>query len=437
MRSASWSFVTLALVAGTVEGARSPEASRPPAVCFAPGTDPEYVARTYASVGAHISLAPQPESFQFNLANRWGGASLQGQPIVLTWSVIPDGTSIPAAGIPGEVTSPSNLRARLDAIYGSQAVWQPIFQQMFDAWGALTGTSYQFVNDDGAAFPGSSSGVRPARGDVRIGGHHLDGDFSVLAYNYFPEHRRHGDRHQRLVLHEHGQRLAGPAQRPRSRARPRARHQSCLPGQPDEADGALPDHGLLGPAARRRPSRAARLRRQPRERRLHGHRHRLRNGGERHLHVERREPGRQRGRRLRPLHGAGRQAAGCDPDADRLHATTRGRRTRQPEPATFRRRLSTPSCRTTWACRCSRPTGRPCWRPRTASRRDSPRRSPRSTSPPPASTSSACSAAAPTRSSSTTCRSRSNQAGGRSSSWGTPRRPRATRARAQRCSPLP
>ena len=73
-------------------------------------------------------------------------------PIVLTWSVIPDGTIIPSAGVPGEVTAPSNLRARLNAIYGSQSVWQPIFQQMFDAWGALTGTSYQFVNDDGAGI---------------------------------------------------------------------------------------------------------------------------------------------------------------------------------------------------------------------------------------------------------------------------------------------
>jgi uncharacterized repeat protein (TIGR01451 family) len=184
MRSRPWLFVTLAVTAGAVEGARSPEATRPPAVCFAEGTDPEYVARTYASVGADNSLAAQPESFQFNLARRWGGAGLQGQPIALTWSVVPDGTVIPAAGVPGEVTAPSNLRARLDAIYGSQAVWQPIFQQMFDAWGGLTGTSYQFVNDDGASFPGSPGSG--SRGDIRIGGHHLDGDFDVLAYNYFP-----------------------------------------------------------------------------------------------------------------------------------------------------------------------------------------------------------------------------------------------------------
>ncbi|MET0555762.1 MAG: matrixin family metalloprotease, partial [Vicinamibacteria bacterium] len=184
MRSQSWLFLSLALTAGAVEGARTAGATIPPAVCFAQGTDPAYVARTYASVGGDVSVASQPESFQFNIANRWNGAGLQGMPIVLTWSVIPDGTSIPAAGVPGEVTAPSNLRARLNAIYGSQAVWQPVFQQMFDAWGALTGTSYQFVNDDGAVFPNSPGST--ARGDVRIGGHRLDGNFNVLAYNYFP-----------------------------------------------------------------------------------------------------------------------------------------------------------------------------------------------------------------------------------------------------------
>jgi uncharacterized repeat protein (TIGR01451 family) len=186
MRSQSWLFLSLALTAGAVEGTRAPQAILPPAVCFAPGTDPAYVARIVAGAGADISLAPPPESFQFNDTNRWGGDLLQGQPLVLTWSVVPDGTSIPATGgIPTEVTAPSNLRARLNAIYGSQAVWQPVFQQMFDAWGALTGTSYQFVNDDGAGFPGSG-GSGTVRGDVRIGGHNLDGNFGVLAYNYFP-----------------------------------------------------------------------------------------------------------------------------------------------------------------------------------------------------------------------------------------------------------
>jgi uncharacterized repeat protein (TIGR01451 family) len=194
MRFQPWLFVTLALSAGVVEGARSPAASLPPAVCFAQGTDPAYVARTYASVAEGSSLGAPPESFQFTNP-RWqttatsGGGLQQGFPTILTWSVVPDGLTIPAAGVTGEVTSPSNLRARLNAIYGDQSVWQPIIQQGFDEWSFLTGTSYVFVNDDGAAFssasPGTNSGV--GRGDIRIGGHHLDGNFGVLAYNFFPD----------------------------------------------------------------------------------------------------------------------------------------------------------------------------------------------------------------------------------------------------------
>ena len=130
--------------------------------------------------------------------------------------------------------------------------------------------------------------------------------------------RRHGDRHRRLLLHEHGKRVAGPAQRHRPRARARPGHQPRLPHQPDEADGALLQRLVRRPPARRHFGGAARLRRLPRERRHRGHRHRLRNARQRHRQLQRREPRRQRGQRLLPLHGPRRQAAGRDPDARRL-----------------------------------------------------------------------------------------------------------------------
>ena len=61
---------------------------------------------------------------KFEITNRWtatatdgGGLSL-GDPTTLTWSVVPDGTSI-SGGI-GEPAAPSNLRSFLDGIYGNQ-----------------------------------------------------------------------------------------------------------------------------------------------------------------------------------------------------------------------------------------------------------------------------------------------------------------------------
>ncbi|MEW6305980.1 MAG: tandem-95 repeat protein [Verrucomicrobiota bacterium] len=153
-----------------------------PAVCFAPGTPDLVVQQFYAR-------NPQLIQMPFQLGPRWtatatGGATQQGDPTVLTWSIVPDGTSIP--GSAGEPTSPSNLIAFFNGIYGSQTVWQALFQQVFDRWAALTGTSYVFQpSDDGAAFPGTA-GALGVRGDVRIAGHLIDGNSGILAYNFFP-----------------------------------------------------------------------------------------------------------------------------------------------------------------------------------------------------------------------------------------------------------
>ena len=153
------------------------------AVCFAPGTSPEYVA---------VVLANGDESKAFNALEirRWsftatdGAKSGQGVPITLTWSIVPDGTQI--RGALGSAAGRSDLRAYLDGIYGSQFVWMPLLQRVFDRWGELCGITYVFEPADDGVQLGSASGRRGTRGDVRIGGKEIDGDFGVLAYNAFP-----------------------------------------------------------------------------------------------------------------------------------------------------------------------------------------------------------------------------------------------------------
>src|SRR5262249_55619955 len=61
---------------------------------------------------------------------------------------------------------------------------------IFNRWSSISGLTYVFEpNDDGATINGTGGdpvgllGVRP---DLRLGGKPLDGDFNVLAYNYFP-----------------------------------------------------------------------------------------------------------------------------------------------------------------------------------------------------------------------------------------------------------
>lgn len=165
-----------------------------PAFCFAPGTSREVVQKTFEQAAGAFerhSLTQQPTILKFEIANRWSATATdgfglsQGDPTTLTWSVVPDGTSI-GSGI-GEPAGQSNLRSFLNGIYGNQATWLALFQQVFDRWGELTGITYVYESsDDGAQMSYSYSGQVGVRGDIRIGGHTIDGNYGVLAYNYYP-----------------------------------------------------------------------------------------------------------------------------------------------------------------------------------------------------------------------------------------------------------
>ncbi len=127
---------------------------------------------------------------EYQIGGRWtqtatnANTGSNGTPITLTWGFVNDGLNIP--GFNGEPAAPSVLKAKLNTIYGSQAVWQPIFQSVFDRWSVLTGITYVYQNsDDGASF-GSAAGALGVRADVRIGSHPIDGGSNVLAYNFFP-----------------------------------------------------------------------------------------------------------------------------------------------------------------------------------------------------------------------------------------------------------
>jgi hypothetical protein len=154
----------------------------PPTFCFAPDTDP-HIVETFAAADRTLRL-------RFSLANRWTSTATNastgsnGSPITLTWGIVPDGVSLPASN--GSPVAPSNLRAFLDNLYGSEAVWRPQFEHIFDRWSQLVGVTYVGVTyDDGATFP-SSPGVLNVRPDVRVGGKFIDGPSNILAYNSYP-----------------------------------------------------------------------------------------------------------------------------------------------------------------------------------------------------------------------------------------------------------
>lgn len=145
----------------------------------------------------------QIAEFNFSDNDRWdrsasdGTGLRQGDSTTLTWSIVPDGTSV--AGFNGEPTSDSDLIAFLDGIYGAgsggsdltQRPWFSIVASSFDRWEELSGIDFVYSpQDDGAAMRTTSlpSGVLGVRGDIRISGHPIDGGSGTLAYNFFPEY---------------------------------------------------------------------------------------------------------------------------------------------------------------------------------------------------------------------------------------------------------
>lgn len=137
----------------------------------------------------------EPEPFTATDSSRWsstatnGGGLTQGQATTITWHVVADDTPIGSHN--GEGASPSNLRSFLDGIYGSEATWMPLFDQIFDSWSGFNGITYERVDYDDGGFGGTElsfgRGELGVRADIRIGGHFIDGNSNVLAYNFFPD----------------------------------------------------------------------------------------------------------------------------------------------------------------------------------------------------------------------------------------------------------
>jgi hypothetical protein len=159
------------------------------AVCHADGTPAERVAAQIVAA----ANAGRPQAA--NVSSGWnqtatnGSGLVRGMPITLTWSVIPDGTPINAtAEIAGESSDNSNLVTYLNtaAELGSQNVWQDTIQTSLNAWSNGPGIAFVHEpNDDGVRL-GPNPGVLGVRGDIRIGGHDIDGDANVVAYSFFP-----------------------------------------------------------------------------------------------------------------------------------------------------------------------------------------------------------------------------------------------------------
>jgi len=173
---------------GVGEALGIPMAGPPFEVCFAPGASPVAIAAHYERLASrYAARSAETAPFVFWDRSQWsvtasqpGGGLSQGDPTTLTWSIVPDGT--PLAGCDGEQPAGSDLIARLDALHGCPAAepqcWRSFFRHAFASWAAVTGVTFiEEPADDGRSWScvDPPAGARGLRGDIRIGGHLIDG----------------------------------------------------------------------------------------------------------------------------------------------------------------------------------------------------------------------------------------------------------------------
>ena len=197
-------FWAVLLVIGTLLPSsvlRAQHSADQPIVCFAPGTSAEVIEAVYQNLPFEYAQSTDSDGislFRFDDGDRWSTTATnssglgQGDPTVLTWGIVPDGTFIP--GSVGEPSAPSELIARLDAIYGDspdpnlvERSWFPLFEQVFARWSELSGVTYVYEPaDDGFSLSSIYPGILGTRPDIRIGGHPIDGNSGTLGYNFSP-----------------------------------------------------------------------------------------------------------------------------------------------------------------------------------------------------------------------------------------------------------
>jgi hypothetical protein len=126
------------------------------------------------------------------LSTASGSRTGNGDPATITWSIVPDGTSVTT--LSGSSTSPSNLIAFMNTNFSgnasqpdlTQQPWFALFEESFGRWAELGGVTYVYEPEDDGVLHASAGGQLGVRGDIRIGGHHIDGASGTLAFNYLP-----------------------------------------------------------------------------------------------------------------------------------------------------------------------------------------------------------------------------------------------------------
>jgi len=125
-------------------------------------------------------------------------ASKIGDPMTITWSIVPDGTKMPNNSTPSGIKLKSDFINRLDELFGvtqeekttdlTLRAWFKILENAFDKYTSKTGLTYIYEpNDNGSTLKfTSTAGKKNVLGDIRIGGLTLDTAKGSRAYSGYP-----------------------------------------------------------------------------------------------------------------------------------------------------------------------------------------------------------------------------------------------------------
>ncbi len=125
--------------------------------------------------------------------DRWyqtatGISSFRGAPITLTWSIVPDGTTIDGGGTSGLVEMLDN---HFDVANRSEPLgnrpWKWLFDSAFSRWGEVGGVSFHYESFDDGAMHKNSPGTLLTRGDIRFAAESIDGSRGILASSQYPD----------------------------------------------------------------------------------------------------------------------------------------------------------------------------------------------------------------------------------------------------------
>ena len=192
----------LTLLRSYTSGLISPNSREQPWLCWGPDVSEDKV-EAFHEAERLSALASQGVSLfanQFLGRGNWSRTAtdgftggIRGNPVTVTWSIVPDNTILPGLG--SQALAPSDFREWMASIYGGSEtappqtqVWFTIIEDAFEAMADVCGINLVYEpNDDGSSVRNFEPGQLGVRGDIRVGARALDGNGGTLAFAFAPD----------------------------------------------------------------------------------------------------------------------------------------------------------------------------------------------------------------------------------------------------------